>query len=130
MGMDDGGLSATFVGNGTDVEARSSGRRTEPPKYGISDAHPLAFILPDNALTGSEKQRSRRDWHATCSTNLGVSFWILRMNFRNLEKGFVITRRLLAKGIGRRFTMTRPVTGLLFAIGLAGPAFAEKPLNS
>jgi ribose transport system substrate-binding protein len=128
--MDDGGLSAALRGNGTDVEARSSGRRTEPPKYGISDAHPLAFILPDNALTGSEKQRSRRNWHATCSINLGVNFWTLRMNFRDLEKGFLITCRLLVKGIRRRFTMTPPAVGLVFAIGLAGPAFAEKPLNS
>jgi ribose transport system substrate-binding protein len=128
--MDDGELNAALCGNDTDVEALSSRRRTELRKYGISNAHPLTAILPDNALTGSEKQRSRRHWHATCSTNLGVSFWTLRMNFRNLEKGFIITRRLLVKGIDRRFTMTRSVTGLLFAIGLAGPAFAEKPLNS
>ena len=52
------------------------------------------------------------------------------MNFRNSENGFLITRRLWVKGIRRRFTFTRQVTTLLFAIGLAGPAFGEKQLNS
>jgi ABC-type sugar transport system substrate-binding protein len=60
--------------------------------------------------------------------NLEVSFWTFGMNFRNSENGFLITRRPWIKGIRRRFAM--PVAGLLFAIGLAGPAFAEKQLNS
>src|ERR1700740_1143120 len=104
--MDNGGLSAAVRGNDTDVEARSSRRRTELRKYGISNGHPLASILPDT-LTGSEKRRNSRDWHATCSTNLGDNFRTLGMNFRNLEKGFLITHRLFVRGMHRRFTMTR-----------------------
>src|SRR5246127_1339466 len=128
--MDYGGRNAAFRGNDTDVEARSSRRRTELRKYGISTAHLLVSVLPDNALTVSEKQRGKRDWHATCSINLGVNFGTSRMNFRNLEKGFIISRRLWVKGIRRRFTTTRQAAGVFLAIGLAGPALAEKQLNS
>jgi ribose transport system substrate-binding protein len=61
---------------------------------------------------------------------LGVSFWTFGMNIRNFKDGFLFTRRLPVRGIRRRSAMARQVVGLLFAIGLAGPAFAEKSLNS
>jgi ribose transport system substrate-binding protein len=52
------------------------------------------------------------------------------MNFRNSESGFLITRRVWVKGSRRRFRTARQVAGVLFAIGLAGSAFAQKQLNS
>jgi ribose transport system substrate-binding protein len=128
------GLAAALGGSDTEVEARLGRRRTELRKYGISDGRPLRSILRTTRSTSGrnsqQKQFAYNLFYQTCLMKLGVSFWTFGMNIQNFKDGFLLTRRLRVRGIRRRSAMARQVVGLLFAIGLAGPAFAEKNLNS
>jgi hypothetical protein len=76
FGIHDDGLSDTFGGGVTKVKAYLGGRRTELRKYGISNGCPSDSFFAKRAHTQGETAQQKR-WHATCSTNLGVNFWIL-----------------------------------------------------
>jgi ribose transport system substrate-binding protein len=54
----------------------------------------------------------------------------LGMTFGNFKDNFLFAHRLWGEGIRRRSAMARQVVGVLLAIGLAGPAFGQKKLNS
>ncbi|HXM01940.1 MAG TPA: hypothetical protein VN939_05025, partial [Chthoniobacterales bacterium] len=76
IGIDNDRLSVALGGSDTKIDVYLGRRSTEPGSTEYRTGF-LSIHSSRNPLTARQKQRSRRAWHTTCSTQLGVNLWTL-----------------------------------------------------